>query len=69
MISIITYIHFINLKSLHYNIYFFLIKLVKIFLDILDSLIGGSDRTESNPIRSDLLNLGIKDRMIRSYID
>ena len=64
MISTITHILLINLKSLHYNIYFFLIRLAKIFLDILDSLIGGSDWIESNPIRSDISNLGIKDRVI-----
>ncbi len=54
MINIIIYILLINLKSLHYNIYFFLIRLAKIFLDILDSPIKRSDRIESNLIRSDL---------------
>ena len=36
---------------------------------MLDSLIGGPDRIESNSIRSDLSNLKIKDRVIRSHID
>ena len=69
IINITTHILLINLKSLHYNIYFFLIKLTKIFLNILSSLIKRSDRIEFHSIRSNLLNLRIKDRMIQSYID
>ncbi len=69
MINIIIYILLINLKSLYYNIYFFLIRLIKIFLDILDSLIKRPDQIGFNSIQSNLSNLGIKDRMIRFYID
>jgi len=61
MISTTTSILLINLKSLHYNICSFLIRLAKIFLDILNSLIGKSNQIESDSIQSDLSNLEIKD--------